>query len=372
MTFSPQKCVLALCALFALAMRTHSSLHMHDRIHMHTTIHTTAALDDPPDIIVQPSGVRVYQSALQKSIVIDGRGFAADMSLTLDPPLLAGVDYYVTCIPTGQLQLQLNSGKKWRQDAGPLYLKHISSPDREQSFGGDAGVRIAQILADPVITASEALVHNTQTKIVTIHGHGFTNIPDMKVTLGIASGWQFKVIRVTEDTMQWQLKPNEAWNPSLMNLSGERRIPLLVTVIDTGAGDVSLADPVTVGYVVADMPYAVCDDSCEFAYDGVCDDIAQKLFHQHHQASYTGIPPCVNYTDCTDCGGVDAVVGPQCTNTCQYARDNVCDYPWMAKHCDFGRSLLCSHLLVICTILCVIIPKYAQYFIPILELLWSM
>ena len=38
------------------------------------------------------------------------------------------------------------------------------------------------------------------------------------------------------------------------------------------SGQVVLDDPITVGFIVADREGVVCDDSCEFAFDGVCDD----------------------------------------------------------------------------------------------------
>lgn len=45
-----------------------------------------------------------------------------------------------------------------------------------------------------------------------------------------------------------------------------------MTSIDTGAGEVAFTDAITIGFVVKDREGVVCDDSCEFAFDGVCDD----------------------------------------------------------------------------------------------------
>jgi len=61
------------------------------------------------------------------------------------------------------------------------------------------------------------------------------------------------------------------------------------------------------------------------------------------------VSACVEGTDCTDCGGVDAIVdftvAPEpdsgiesCTNTCPYARDGVCDDPRGANYCKLGTD----------------------------------
>lgn len=57
---------------------------------------------------------------------------------------------------------------------------------------------------------------------------------------------------------------------------------------------------------------------------------------------------CVSGTDCTDCGGVDAVVDyslpldpksgiEPCVNTCMYPRDGVCDDPRGSNYCELGE-----------------------------------
>ena len=108
-----------------------------------------------------------------------------------------------------------------------------------------------------------------------------------------------------------------------------------MTGIDTGAGEVVFDDPITVGYVVKDREGVVCDDSCEFAFDGVCDDGTEGEYYEYYeyygyyldddlggyQDSYIEedddyymeddgyrVSACVEGTDCTDCGGVDAIV----------------------------------------------------------------
>jgi len=125
---------------------------------------------------------------------------------------------------------------------------------------------------------------------------------------------------------------------SLTNADDNKKIPLQVASIDTGAGEVAFEEPVTIGFVVKDREGVVCDDSCEFAFDGVCDDGTTTDYYEYYEKygyyqddkeggtysyeNYEGDPAddyymeedsykvsaCVEGTDCTDCGGVDAVV----------------------------------------------------------------
>lgn len=61
------------------------------------------------------------------------------------------------------------------------------------------------------------------------------------------------------------------------------------------------------------------------------------------------VSACVEGTDCTDCGGVDAIIDyskplppgsavESCTNTCVYARDGVCDDPRGENYCALGTD----------------------------------
>ena len=65
------------------------------------------------------------------------------------------------------------------------------------------------------------------------------------------------------------------------------------------------------------------------------------------------VSACLKGTDCTDCGGVDAIVEGDpfghfptgedgervtCTNTCPYARDGQCDDPRGANYCILGTD----------------------------------
>ena len=61
------------------------------------------------------------------------------------------------------------------------------------------------------------------------------------------------------------------------------------------------------------------------------------------------VSACLKGTDCTDCGGVDALMdysepaddeyAETCVNTCQYARDGVCDDPRGNMKCALGKPI---------------------------------
>merc|ERR1711968_229452 len=213
------------------------------------------------------------------------------------------------------------------------------------------------------------------------------NVADTKITIRPTSPGAYKVLAVLEDMVRIQLKQDYDWLPSYMSLADEdsdKKIPLQVIGIDTGAGEISLEEPITVGYIVKDREGVVCDDSCEFAFDGICDDGTETDYYYYYEyygyyldddmggyystSSYGGeayyayayddyyvaddgyrVSACLEGTDCTDCGGVDAIVDytkppapdsgiETCVNTCPYARDGVCDDPRGANYCKLGTD----------------------------------
>ncbi len=110
--------------------------------------------------------------------------------------------------------------------------------------------------------------------MIAITGHGFTNVADTKITIRPTPQGAYKVLAVLEDTIRVQLKPGSDWLPTFVTLKDneDKKIPLQVSSINTGAGEVVFDSPIQIGYVIKDREGVVCDDSCEFAFDGVCDD----------------------------------------------------------------------------------------------------
>jgi len=357
-------------------------------------VHVAEVLEDMDaqttgGVEVFPMGVKVYQSAKQEQILITGTGFKDGMTFKFDPDLKRGTDYDLDIQSKNKAVLKLKSGKKWRSEPGFIIAKSLNIDGKDYALAGSEGIRVAVVLADPVVTASKDTYHESQSKLIVISGSGFTNAADTKITLRPTSPSSFKILGVLEDAIRLQLKPDQDWLPSFMSLKDEdeaKKILLQVASIDTGAGDIVFDEPITVGYIVKDREGVVCDDSCEFAFDGVCDDGSEpndQYYYENYNnymdddfGGFYGEPEdtdgdgvaygvayddyympnedyqvsaCVEGTDCTDCGGVDAIVDytkplepdsgfVSCTNTCIYPRDGVCDDPRGTKYCELGTD----------------------------------
>lgn len=333
---------------------------------------------------IYPMGVKVYQSALQETIVITGSGFKEGLSLVFEPDLKEGVDYDLDISSKNKITLRLRKDKKWRSDPGFIIAKSVKIGAKSFPLAGMDGIRVAVVLADPTIKSGKDSFHETQSKVIAVSGHGFTNVADTKLIIRPTAPGAYRVLAVMEDTIRVQLKQGFDWLPTFLSLKDEddsKRIPLQVTGVDTGAGEIVFDDPITIGYVVKDREGVVCDDSCEFAFDGVCDDGTESEYYEYYayygyymdddlggyygQEEYGGgyayddyympddgykVSACVEGTDCTDCGGVDAIVDygavvadpdsgvEACVNTCPYARDGVCDDPRGANYCKLGTD----------------------------------
>ena len=398
-------------------------------------------------IEIFPQGQKVYQSVLQRDVTIFGQGFKTGIKLHLDPPLLENVDYTLEIESSNKMSLNLVSGHKWAREASFLIVKAVTIAGDKHNMAGEDGIRVAVVLSDPVVSPGTSNFHETQSKVISISGTGFTNVADTKLTIRPTTGGSYKVLGVSEDTVRVQLKPDYDWLPSFLSLTDEsddKKIPLQVTAVDSGAGEVEFDFPVTIGYVVKDREGVICDDSCDFSFDGICDDGTETEYYYEYEAYgyymdddlggyyYVGddaysedmddddfddvtyddeeddteyddyddkgddgyddyddeaeydddeyymdddyymeghregyyayayddyyapddeytVSACLEGTDCTDCGGVDAIVDfskapaagsgvESCTNTCPYARDGICDDPRGANYCQLGTD----------------------------------
>jgi len=328
---------------------------------------------------VFPMGVKVYQSALQEQIMITGSGFKAGIQFLFEPDIKDEVDYDLEISSKNKAVMRLKPNHKWRADPGFIIAKSVKVNNKIFPLANGEGIRVAVVLADPVVQPGKESFHETQSKVIAISGHGFTNVADTKVIIRPTAPGAYKVLAVLEDTIRVQLKQNYDWLPSFLSLADEdesKKIPLQITGIDTGAGEVTFEDPITVGYVVKDREGVICDDSCEFAFDGVCDDGSEVEYYYYEYYGYYmdddlggyyeesygeayddyymaddgyRVSACVEGTDCTDCGGVDAIIDyskpPEpdsgieaCVNSCPYARDGVCDDPRGANYCKLGTD----------------------------------
>lgn len=342
------------------------------------------AADQTGGVEVFQMGTKVYQSFLSESIEILGKGFTKEVVFSFEPNLVKDEDYTVDSATPNKMTLKLKPGKKWRPDGegnerGTGYLTVMSLDVGGQSYplAGGNGIRVAVVLADPSVKAGEANFHDSQSKLVYLEGAGFTSVDDTKVVLYPTMPNSYKVVAVLPTRIRIQLNPGFKWLPPYLSMGStdkDKKVPLQVASIDCGAGSVTFEKPITVGQIVMDRAGEVCDDSCDFAFDDVCDDgseseystyynyyqeddyggFAQEEFNDYYSAddSYT-VSACLQGTDCTDCGGIDAIVDYNipakkkddeaeepivCTNDCIYAHDNICDDPRGVNYCALGTD----------------------------------
>lgn len=334
---------------------------------------TAATLEN--GVSITPTQQRVYESMLHETVSIRGAGFKSGMSLELDPPLKENTDYKLTVVSAAEVSLELMSGKKWHTTgSGLLRVTAVTVGGKRSVLAGDAGgIRVATVLADPVVQASDStMLHQTQSKALVIRGSGFTDTSSVQVKLSPTPAGTYEVSSVYDDSVRVLLREGKEWLPDYMGIKEGERVPIRVTAIDTGAGMITLSEGVVVGYVIPDRDGVSCDDSCEFALDGVCDDssaVADRDWGTFSDDDYGGyytdemeegyyddyymddqftLSACLPGTDCTDCGGIDAspaqgkndpsAPAVTCTNTCAYGRDGVCDDPRGGNYCALGTD----------------------------------
>ena len=127
------------------------------------------------------------------------------------------------------------------------------------------------VLADPTIEASERKIYATLTKRLIVRGSGFS-LDGTELTLRPTSRSSYEVESVEMAEMVLILKEGKSWVPAKTKDDG-KPVSIYVTKIDTAAGEVVMEDDgAIVARVFPDRSGAVCDDSCEWALDGVCDD----------------------------------------------------------------------------------------------------
>ena len=222
------------------------------------------------------------------------------------------------------MALTLIKHKKWRHEAGPLYLTAMKCGADAIELAYGQGIVVATILADPTVEASERKIYATHTKRLIVQGSGFS-LDGTELTLRPTSRAAYEVESTEMAEMVLLLKEGKAWAPT----DAKEPVAIYVTKVDTGAGEVVMDDDgAMVARVFPDPSGAGCDDSCEWALDGVCDDGTSQErawfdddyggFYAYDDDYYGGYgyyyydddddflaPVCETGTDCTDCGGAN-------------------------------------------------------------------
>ena len=156
-----------------------------------------------------------------------------------------GVDYSITRATSEKLSLTRKPHKKWRYEAGPLYLTSIQcGSDAPVELASGQGIVVATVLADPTIEASERKIYATLTKRLIVQGSGFSLdgfSSDTELTLRPTSRSSYEVESVEMAEIVLILKEGKSWAPAKTKDDG-KPVSIYVTKIDTDAGEVVMED----------------------------------------------------------------------------------------------------------------------------------
>lgn len=367
------------------------------------TIVADVGKDRTGGVQIFPSARKIYSSANSAQVNLVGEGFTNGLKVGLSSAS-AKFDVRIDSSNTAVLTLK-TSADKWlpaadadgsgfQRSRGELYVMWIETSGKRYDLANGEGIRVAEVLADPSISSSERLVHKKQTKLLAVDGAGFpSKVRDIKLLLRPTQDSYFEVFTTSFNSMRLRLKRDQTWLPPYMKQA--TRVPITVTEIDTGAGAVKYTPPITVGYIVDDIPDVTCDDSCEYAFDGVCDEAgstysrdwgdyfyygmayeddwnaspysyggtARRLdgdansgkpydddAHPYYSASSYGyfynydysngnaVGSCLKGTDCTDCGGVEQLLKDSGGDTSAVPTSGVT----CTNTCKFARDGFCD------------------------------
>mmetsp|Transcript_9513 Transcript_9513/g.30411 ORF Transcript_9513/g.30411 Transcript_9513/m.30411 type:complete len:918 (+) Transcript_9513:48-2801(+) len=340
--------------------------------------HVSADQDDHASgiSVTRTATQTLYQTLSSRSLLVTGSGFCEDPVVAFDPPLVLDTDYTIASHQLDQLELALVGGRKWHPRGGPLKAKSVSCPGVgvvDLAYGD--GIVVATILPDPLVDAAERRIYTTHTKRLVISGSGFS-MDSTHVTLDPTPPGAYEIASVEQTEVVLTLKDGKSWLPLGAGGAGNGEdaiAAIFVEKIDTGAGDVVMAGErgVEIAQVFADPEGAVCDDSCEWSLDGVCDDGTYENnvmrawedddmggFYAYDDDYYGGFgyyyeddeaavfsPVCSPGTDCTDCGAdrgpdeyASALATVECDNSCQWANDGYCDDTRTSGLCRLGTD----------------------------------
>ena len=152
-----------------------------------------------------------------------------------------GVDYSITRATSEKLSLTRKPHKKWRYEAGPLYLTSIQcGSDAPVELASGQGIVVATVLADPTIEASERKIYATLTKRLIVRGSGFS-LDGTELTLRPTPRSSYEVESVEMAEMVLILKEGKSWAPAKTK-DDSKPVSIYVTKIATGAGEVVMED----------------------------------------------------------------------------------------------------------------------------------
>ncbi|CAM9708784.1 unnamed protein product, partial [Chrysoparadoxa australica] len=348
-----------------------------------------------PDGEVHDSGVTVfvthdqmaYQSVAPKPLKVKGAGLHDGCKLEMSPTLVQGTDFVVEVVDENTMHLTLQPGKEWRDSMGTLYVKSIDCGAGAIPVGdvNGHGAKLAVILENPVISEQDLKIYASHSKHFTIRGVGlfsFFNPLDYQPVLELDSvpSSYYTLHSPSQSTITVALEEGKLWAKLNVSKLKGSTAEIKVTAIDAGAGLVRMpGNGVHVATVHADEEGTICEDTCYFALDGVCDEpqdgsaamsradpyssfsdyslddgyfsslsssvangwvqLWTFITHQVTQGHVSRSPPCSPppLIYCTDCG-VRVVEDGMCSNECTWRRDGECDDPRGSGLCASGTD----------------------------------
>ena len=290
--------------------------------------------------------------------MIEGKGFNNDPAIVFSPPLTKGVDYTIMSSTDTKITLKRLKNKKWRESPGALLVISLDTGAEHGavSFAFGNGIPVATILPDPTVLESERIIYASHTPRLIVQGTGFA-LDGTELTLSPTPRSAYEVESIESTEMVLSLNTGKKW----ANPKGEESVTVTVSKVDTGAGEVVLPD-VVIAKVLVDSDGANCDDSCEWALDGVCDDGTNsgRYWWDDDYGGFYGAdddyysegyyydddddflaPVCDQGTDCTDCGGPKVMTEEdlsRCDNSCQWSNDGYCDDTRTSGLCELGTD----------------------------------
>jgi hypothetical protein len=272
---------------------------------------------------------RIFRSSLPACAEIEGEGFTAGMNIGLNPKLELGLDYSIIVHNSTRASIILYSNGYYSIDAnqGSVVLVNIThdngltsivNPRRHPSYSD--GIAIVVIIEPPVVTPTPNIkIYDTTSRYIGIRGFNFEFVHwgSVKITLDPspqvdAFSVAFTYVGHSGMCLGVHLHQDHAWRRELTSHANGSAVdftdPLYLTLtsIDVGPGAIVLDPPVKLGMLVSDDPTVRCDDSCEYARNGSCDDDSEDPGQDDHseELGYRDRDfKCASGTDCEDCYG---------------------------------------------------------------------
>ncbi|KAJ8598836.1 hypothetical protein CTAYLR_008534 [Chrysophaeum taylorii] len=242
----------------------------------------------------------LYETPNLKKLTVTGEKLCAgddnkvvmpqDVRLGFVPEIDQAEVFTVTKITPTHITLDLNKDQRW--PVGTLKVKSLACDAKDRGaaeFAGGEGVGVATVYPDPSVEAHEDLkLYAHHSRRLVVRGSGFS-VDDTQLTLSPTPPNAYRVVECLEDFIALELVEGEeaAWVAESDLPADGSGVPLKVTKIDTSAGEVAFnkKKAVVVATVFREPEGDICDDSCEWANDGVCDDGTRPFAYDDDFAS---------------------------------------------------------------------------------------